>query len=100
MSTSKPTAKKKSRRTGTTVIACPAARRVARIPAVIHPMLATLVNEPFSNNEWFFETKWDGFRAVCFIQTGRARVVSRTNLHMTHHDPELRDVRTSVDPRK
>jgi ATP-dependent DNA ligase len=26
------------------------------------PMLATLVEEPFDDKEWVFETKWDGFR--------------------------------------
>src|SRR5271168_509755 len=25
------------------------------------PMLATLVNEPFDDKTWVFETKWDGF---------------------------------------
>jgi bifunctional non-homologous end joining protein LigD len=24
------------------------------------PMLATLVNEPFDDKQWVFETKWDG----------------------------------------
>ncbi len=70
------------------------------MPAVIHPMLATLVNEPFSNNEWIFETKWDGFRAVCFIQNGRARFVSRNELDMTHQYPELVDVGNQVDARE
>ena len=25
------------------------------------PMLATLVDEPFDDKRWIFETKWDGF---------------------------------------
>jgi hypothetical protein len=25
------------------------------------PMLATLVDEPFDDKKWVFETKWDGF---------------------------------------
>jgi len=28
------------------------------------PMLATLVDEPFDDNEWVFERKWDGFRLI------------------------------------
>ena len=28
------------------------------------PMLATLVDEPFDDKEWVFETKWDGFRLI------------------------------------
>jgi len=27
-------------------------------------MLATLVNEPFDDKAWIFETKWDGFRLI------------------------------------
>ncbi len=33
-------------------------------PWQVHPMLATLVDEPFSKNGWLFEIKWDGYRAV------------------------------------
>src|SRR5437762_13487284 len=42
--------------------------RAARMPATIKPMLATLVDEPFSDPDWIFETKWDGFRSVCFLK--------------------------------
>jgi ATP-dependent DNA ligase len=27
-------------------------------------MLATLVNDPFDDQRWVFETKWDGFRLI------------------------------------
>jgi len=27
-------------------------------------MLATLVDEPFDDKRWVFETKWDGFRLI------------------------------------
>src|SRR5438045_6557165 len=74
---------------------CPSAR-AARMPDVIHPMLATLVDEPFSNPEWIFETKWDGFRAVCLIENNHARFVSRNQLDMTHQYPELRSVGKQV----
>jgi bifunctional non-homologous end joining protein LigD len=78
---------------------CTKARKT-RMPSVIHPMLATLVNEPFSNPEWIFETKWDGFRAVCFVENGRARFVSRNQLDMTHQYPELVDVGKQVEARE
>src|SRR6266853_2657633 len=74
--------------------------RAARMPSIIHPMLATLVDDPFSNPEWIFETKWDGFRAVCFIQNGGARFVSRNQLDMTHQYPELVDVGKQVDAKE
>lgn len=59
-------------------------------------MLATLVDEPFSNPEWIFETKWDGFRATCFIKDGAARLVSRNQLDMTFQYPELNGIGKQV----
>ena len=59
------------------------------MPEIIHPMLATLVDEPFSDPDWIFETKWDGFRSVCFISKGKARLVSRNQIEMTPQYPEL-----------
>ncbi|MDX6611002.1 MAG: bifunctional non-ous end joining protein LigD, partial [Blastocatellia bacterium] len=50
---------------------------------------ATLVDAPFSDPDWIFETKWDGFRSVCFLQNGKARFVSRNQLDMSAQYPEL-----------
>jgi bifunctional non-homologous end joining protein LigD len=63
--------------------------RDARMPAVIQPMLATLVDDPFSNPEWIFETKWDGFRSICFVSKGKSRFASRNQIDMTLQYPEL-----------
>src|SRR5579883_607879 len=49
----------------------------APMPDTIKPMLATLVDEPFTDDQWLFEVKWDGYRAVCFVNKGKARLVSR-----------------------
>ncbi len=46
-------------------------------PKVIEPMLATLVNEPFDNDEWMYEVKWDGYRAVAFLNKGQVTIKSR-----------------------
>ena len=37
------------------------------MPATIHPMLAESVEEPFDGTDWLFEIKWDGYRAIAFI---------------------------------
>src|SRR5258708_3204313 len=47
------------------------------MPSVIHPMLATIVANSFDNPDWLFEIKWDGYRAIAFIEGGRVRLVSR-----------------------
>ena len=78
---------------------CSAARKI-RMPAIIKPMLATLVDDPFSDPEWIFETKWDGFRSVCFIKNGNARFVSRNQIEMTPQYPELAGVPQQVDAKE
>ena len=67
------------------------------MPRVIQPMLATLVDEPFSNPDWLFETKWDGIRAVCFLNNGKARFVSRNQNELTAQYPELANIAACID---
>lgn len=43
-------------------------------------MLATLVDEPFSNEHWLFEIKWDGYRAVAYMDYNYFELLSRNNL--------------------
>lgn len=66
------------------------------MPESIQPMLATLVDDPFSNAEWIFETKWDGFRSVCFVKNGKSRFVSRNQIDMTPQYPELENVAKQI----
>ncbi|MGB8011921.1 MAG: non-homologous end-joining DNA ligase [Terriglobales bacterium] len=59
------------------------------MPSVIRPMLATPANKAFDNPEWLFEIKWDGYRAIAFIEDGHVRLVSRTQNDLTAQFPEL-----------
>src|ERR1700681_3156213 len=74
--------------------------RPARMPAIINPMLATLVDDAFSDPDWIFETKWDGFRSVCFVKNGKSRFVSRNQIDMTPQYPELRARAKQIDARE
>src|SRR5690349_7313921 len=51
-------------------------------------MLATLGELP-ARPGWAFELKWDGVRAVTYVEGGSVRVVSRNDLDVTGHYPEL-----------
>ncbi len=55
----------------------------------IRPMLATLVDEPFDDPVWFYELKFDGYRAVAFVEDGEVRLVSRNQNDLTGGYPEL-----------
>ncbi|HLH05837.1 MAG TPA: non-homologous end-joining DNA ligase [Terriglobales bacterium] len=65
------------------------ARRAA-MPGVIHPMLATLTTGPFDSDDWLFEIKWDGYRALAYIDGDSVRLVSRNGNDLTSQFPELR----------
>jgi len=42
-------------------------------------MLATLVDEPFDDPDWVYEVKWDGYRALGFVNKGEVELLSRNN---------------------
>jgi bifunctional non-homologous end joining protein LigD len=43
------------------------------------PMLSTLVDAPFDDPNWQYEVKWDGYRALAFINKGKVELLSRNN---------------------
>ena len=44
--------------------------RTSTLPKRLQPMLATLTDKPFDDDEWLFEDKYDGFRMVANIEGG------------------------------
>lgn len=61
----------------------------------LRPMLAQLVEEPFDKEGWFFEIKWDGYRAVAECLHGAVRLYSRNGQSLTgHYPPVVRDLRS------
>ena len=64
----------------------------APFPHAIRPMLATLVDEPFNDRDWLYEVKWDGFRALAYVDGGSVRFVSRNQNDLTREFDELRDL--------
>src|SRR6266576_2242794 len=69
------------------------------MPTKIRPMLATSVEHPFDNPGWLFEIKWDGYRAIAFIEGDSVRLVSRNHNDLTGQFPELRDLTKFVKAR-
>lgn len=49
-----------------------------KMPHHIHPMLAHLVDEPFDDENWLFEVKWDGFRAIAEVDRNHVELYSRS----------------------
>jgi bifunctional non-homologous end joining protein LigD len=62
------------------------------MPTTIRPMLAATATKPFDDPNWLFEIKWDGYRAIAFIEDRRLRLISRTQNDLTKQFPELQDL--------
>lgn len=67
------------------------------MPTAITPMLAPVTETPFDDPNWLFEIKWDGYRAVAFIENGKVRLVSRNQNDLSARYPELRDLAKFVN---
>jgi len=87
---------------GKTSSVSPAAKDLAgavkrSMPASIQPMLASVIEKPFDDPNWLFEIKWDGYRAIAFIEAGKVRLVSRNQNDLTPRYAELRELAKFVN---
>jgi len=55
----------------------------------VEPMLCESTTEVPSANEYSFEVKWDGIRALIAVEEGNIRIVSRNQNDITQQFPEL-----------
>src|SRR4029079_10936088 len=66
----------KTKRSGTTS-AMPEGAKAAKLPAMLSPMLTTLVASAPTGPDWLHEIKYDGYRLIGRIENGKARLFSR-----------------------
>jgi bifunctional non-homologous end joining protein LigD len=59
------------------------------LPGAMRPMLAVTGPEPADPGSWALELKWDGVRALAYIERGQVRLMSRTERDITVTYPEL-----------
>ena len=68
------------------------------LPTGIRPMLATSwATPPPDDGNWALEMKWDGVRALAFVERGRVRLMSRTERDITVAYPELASLGHATD---
>ena len=74
----------------------------APLPELVRPMLATSgeLPKPHEDPDWAYEIKWDGVRAVLYIEGGRARVLTRNDREVAATYPEVRDLAASLGTRQ
>jgi bifunctional non-homologous end joining protein LigD len=46
----------------------------------IQPINPTRIAAPFDHQDWFFELKHDGFRALAYVENGSCRLISRKQI--------------------
>jgi bifunctional non-homologous end joining protein LigD len=66
----------------------------AASPPEMKPMLADPGHEPFDDDAWTFEPKFDGVRTLAYVSTDGTRLVSRTGRDQTSSYPELANLAT------
>ncbi len=57
------------------------------------PMLAKEAKSPFNGKEWIFEVKWDGFRAIAYVDADRLSLRSRNQKELLGSFPELEELK-------
>ena len=63
--------------------------RKSAMPSRIEPMLATIGEHPFSDPNWLFEIKWDGVRALAWVEGGAVKLRSRNHIDIASRYPEM-----------
>ncbi|HEY4190904.1 MAG TPA: DNA ligase D [Candidatus Limnocylindrales bacterium] len=61
----------------------------APMPQNVDPMLATLASKPFSDPDWLYEIKWDGFRVQAVVDNGTVRTWTRSLKDAETYFPHL-----------
>ena len=72
--------------------------RRRRQPSWAAPMLATLTERRFSDPGWIYERKLDGERCLAFRQVGLVRLMSRNQLRIDNHYPEVAEALMTQEP--
>lgn len=62
----------------------------------ITPMLAKAGGMPFNDDDWIFELKWDGYRAVAEVEKGKVQLYSRNGLSFAGRYPLIYEALESI----
>ena len=68
-----------------------AGARKAALGTAPRPMLATAVDEAPGGADWLHEIKLDGYRTICRLEDGAARLFTRNGHDWTHRYPFIAD---------
>jgi len=70
---------------------------MGKVPFRTGPMLATLVDEPFSRANWVFEEKYDGVRILAYKEGEEVSLISRNGIDRTERYAEIAGALQKLD---
>jgi bifunctional non-homologous end joining protein LigD len=79
----------------TTTIRSVRSARGHKLLTYIKPMLANLHNKPFDDQDWIFEIKWDGYRAIAEVDK-EIKLYSRNGLSFLQLYPQVAQALTKI----
>ncbi len=70
----------------------PAPANYEPMPQHVAPMLVLASQLPKNDEGWAYEFKWDGVRAMVYVEGGRVRALTRNDKTLAATFPELREI--------
>ena len=70
----------------------------AVLPSSLLPMVPGGASEPFDSTEHLFEVRWDGLRALAFVEGGGYHLQDQAGRNITEMFPELGELPRRVGP--
>src|SRR5712692_10181576 len=67
------------------------------LPDTLAPMLPGGTSEPFDSVDYLFEVRWDGLRALAFIEGGAYHLQDQSGRNISELFPELSELLRCVD---
>jgi bifunctional non-homologous end joining protein LigD len=67
-----------------------------KVPNFVLPMLAHIKDQAFDDDDWLFEIKWDGYRAIAEVEKKGVRLYSRNGLSFSELYPVIAKELTKI----
>ncbi len=77
-----------------------AGARETSMPDRIEPMAATLAGKAFSDPDWLYEIKWDGYRVEAVVRDGKVKLWTRNLKDAETYFPKLLTPPTWIDAKE
>jgi len=74
--------------------------RKAEMPEELPLAMASSTEKPFSSDDWLYEIKWDGIRALAMIEDGSTKLISRSGRSITAEYPEFQSLAKNIRVRR